>query len=570
MAWIYMVISSFVWFRSIEPIKPNIGLNKKLGLKFKLPVKHDISTSGTFGELRPNHFHAGLDIKSATGRSGEPVMAAAKGFVSRIKVSAYGYGNALYITHPNGHMTVYGHLDRYMPRIQEYVMKEHYRLQKFELDLHPTPNQFPVEASQIVAYLGNTGSSTGPHLHFEVRDASSEKALNPLDYGIDMKDEIAPKLYSIKLYNQSSGNSVPIFSVPVNESEDKKYSLGNDTVMVSTDVAGIAMRAYDLSNKSQLGVYGIRLYADDVLMYSFDMDELSFDEMRYSNAHRDYQEQSLSRQIYHRLFKLPGNKLPIYKDAVNDGWIYLERNTLKRIRIEVYDHAGNTSTLNFKLMQVDGMPSLLTPGSRFVSRDQRYQMEQDNLRLEIPADRLYEDIYLKYNTSAGDGTYSPIYQIHESSTPLHKSINLSIKPNELPDRLKRKAIIAHIGNRSITSYGGKWVNGRLETSVNTFGRFAVMVDTTSPTIKPIKFKPRHHVSALKYKIYDNFGTDGAADELKYNAWIDDRWVLMEYDAKSDMITHHLDGHTPKGKHTIKVQVTDDRGNSRIFAQSFIR
>lgn len=574
---IRIALSLLVWLiiphRTTPPDMPDPAVHRDLSKDFQSPIHRDISLSGTFGELRPNHFHAGLDIKSATGRSGEPVYATARGYISRIKISAYGYGHALYIQHPNGHMSVYGHLDRFIPSLENYILKEHYRRKRFELDLMPAPGTYPVTQGQVIAYMGNTGSSTGPHLHFEIRNSSTEEVLNPLDYGIPLKDNEAPKIYTIKLYTQDQNMALPLMTLPVSNETQGSYRLSQDTIVVNGMDAALAIRTYDQlpQNNSKLGVYGIRMYADNELRYQFDMHALDFDEMRYSNAHRDYEEEIKNNQLFHRLYRLAGNKLRIYPKSIDDGWITLSPNSIKKIRLEVYDYAGNISTLSFYLKQGIGPFNTLTGGARYVAHDQPYSLEDQNMKAELPANILYSDVYLDYSAETIDRAYSDLYKIHDSTIPLHRSYALTIKPLNLPPQLKKKAIIARYRGSHITNVGGKWNGEWLETEVNSFGNFAVTVDTIAPTIKPIAFKTNMKKSHLmSFKIKDNFGVSGKADELAYNGYIDGEWVLMELDSKNDVITHRFDGRTKPGRHQVKIQVRDDKGNERIYVQSFLK
>lgn len=567
MAWI------IIPHRLTPPDKPVSLLRVGLAKDFQSPVHRDISLSGTFGELRPNHFHAGLDIKSATGRSGEPVYATARGYISRIKISAYGYGHALYIQHPNGHMSVYGHLDHFIPSLENYILKEHYRRKRFELDLLPAPGTFPITQGQIIAYMGNTGSSTGPHLHFEIRNSSTKEALNPLDYGIPLKDSEAPKIYTIKLYTQNQNMALTLMTLPVINESQGVFKLSQDTIVVNGMDAALAIRTYDQlpQNSSRLGVYGIKMYADNQLRYQFDMNALGFDEMRYSNAHRDYEEEIKNNQLFHRLYRLAGNKLHIYPKAIDDGWISLNPDSIKKIRLEVYDFAGNVSSLSFYLKQGLGPFSTTAIGARYVARDQPYTLDDKNMRANLPAGILYSDIYLDYRVETIDQAYSDLYKIHDSTIPLHQSYALTIKPQNLPLYLKKKAIIAKYRGSHITNVGGKWNGEWLETEVNSFGNYAVAVDTIAPTIKPIAFKTNMKKSHLmSFKIKDNFSVSGMADDLVYNGYIDGEWVLMELNSKNDVITHRFDQRTKPGRHQVKIQVRDDKGNERIYVQSFIK
>ena len=543
---------------------------------FTSPVKRAITLSGTFGELRPNHFHAGLDIKSLNGKVGEPVYAAAGGFVSRIKISAYGYGKALYMQHPNGHTTVYGHLNRFIPEIENYVKREHYKRERFELDLSLPPGTFSLSPGQLIAYMGNSGSSTGPHLHFEIRNSMSEHVLNPLEYGIPVQDELSPSIYAVKLYAQSSGTEIPLHTIKIlNEDDDegRKYVVEKDTLSINSSVAGIGVKVYDraYSSSQRLGVFGIKLFADDRLMYHFDMKNFSFDEMRYSNAHRDYEEQVKSRQVFHRLFRLAGNKLPIYKESMDDGWISLQNNEIKKIRIETFDYSGNVSRLEFYLKQASGPPPALPIGDKYISYDQDFEYADQDLKISIPKNRLYSDAYFNFEKIATKQSQASVFKICDVSIPLHRSYSISIQAGDIPLRYKKKATIGQVQGGSLSNQGGKWEGNWLQTNVNSFGNYTIVIDTVAPAIKPVLFKSDMTKSnEMKFKISDNFNVGGTADEMTYTAWVDGKWILMELDSKSDVITHTFDEHIAKGKHSLKIKLADDKGNESTFNHTFIK
>jgi len=540
---------------------------------FNSPVHRQIALSGTFGELRPNHFHTGLDIKSQNGSTGEPVYAASKGFVSRIKISAYGYGRALYIQHPNGHSSVYAHLDRFIPSIENFIKKEHYRRQRFEMDISLNATTFPVEEGQLIAYMGNSGSSTGPHLHFEIRNSMTEEALNPLEYGIRVPDHNAPQLFAVKLFEPDPYVPKTIQTLALQNKAPGLYMPSRDTIQVNGGYAGVAIRTHDqsLNSSSRLGVYGISLYVDGQLHYQFDMNGVFFDAQRYSNAHRDYEEQVLRRQSYHRLFRLPGNKLSIYKQKINDGWIPLTQGQGRNVHIDVYDYSGNKSQVKFYLQGNGSAPEQKIRASHPIAYDQPFTEDREDLKLLFPANSLYTDIDLQLDRSVRKESWSAVYRVHDPSTPLHTSYVISLKPEGIPSRLKNKCVIGLFNGQSVTNCGGTWNGAWLETKINAFGQFGVVVDTLPPVITPVSFKTDMKSSSLmKFRITDNFEVAGQADRLTYNATIDDQWILMELDSKTDILTHRFDERTAKGTHRLRLQVKDDRGNERNFVQTFVK
>jgi len=269
---------------------------------FRSPVDHDIKLSGTFGELRPNHFHAGIDIKAQMGKTGQNIFAVADGIVSRINIKSSGYGNALYIDHPNGYTSVYAHLEKFPKHIAEYMKEQQYDTHTSEIEHYPSAGMFSFQKGDIIGTLGMSGRSYGPHLHFEIRDTESEIPINPLLFGFSIDDKVRPDLRSVKLYGLDD---------QMCELESKQYTLrkrgssykpSKDTLMMKSSEVGVALKAYDqMTGVSNLnGIYALEMYVDDSIHFQFTMDKISFDETRYINAHMDYAEREVKKSYYNR------------------------------------------------------------------------------------------------------------------------------------------------------------------------------------------------------------------------------------------------------------------------------
>ena len=260
---------------------------------FRSPLDIPLNLAGNFGELRTNHFHAGIDIKTAQ-QEGLKIYSAAEGYVSRIKVSAVGYGYALYITHPNGFTTLYGHLKSYSPKIDEYVKRNQYLLKSFSVDLFPEPNELPVAKGEVVALSGNTGGSGGPHLHFEVRETSTEKLINPLLFGFQVTDKIAPSITGIWIVPMNETSSVNGGKVPLSF-PTKTYTgacaLKTTTAPTVYGDFGFAIHTSDMlnGNENKCGIYRIELFVDGLQVYGQRMDKLEFETNRAMNAHTIYE-----------------------------------------------------------------------------------------------------------------------------------------------------------------------------------------------------------------------------------------------------------------------------------------
>ena len=316
---------------------------------FTAPVAHTLLLSGTFGELRPNHFHAGIDIKSSKGAAGDAVFAAGDGYISRIKVESSGYGNSVSVSHPNGYTTVYAHLDRFAAEVEAYVKQQQYALQSFEVELHPDPRTFPVLQGKQIGTMGNTGASNGAHLHFEVRETHTQNPINPLLFGFNVIDNIAPKMHTLKVYSMNEKQEEKgTAAFPLIKSGNG-YKIKGDTLIIGARQAGFALKVYDhldrVSNWN--GIYELNMYQDDSLVYKFDMESFAFDESRYINAHCDYEERVTKNSYFNRCYTLPGNHLSIYRQHSNNGVVNLYEGKASKITLVASDVAGNSSTLEF-------------------------------------------------------------------------------------------------------------------------------------------------------------------------------------------------------------------------------
>ncbi|MFL2639347.1 MAG: M23 family metallopeptidase [Flavobacteriaceae bacterium] len=313
----------------------NVSQEKYPQNYFTQPLKNELILSGNFGELRSNHFHSGIDIKTQK-KQGLNVHSSAEGFISRIKISHGGFGKALYIDHPNGFTTVYGHLKNFNKKIESFIKKIQYQKKSYEIDMYLNKNNLLVEKNEIVAFSGNTGSSTGPHLHFEIRSSKNQKPLNPLLFGFSVDDMRRPEIKSIYLYNNIDFNNYR--SINPNKLNLKKV---NDSIYITNEALvenkfGFGVNIFDrqdLANNKN-GVYKILSFVDNNLVSSIKFDGFSFEESILINTLIDYKHYSETKEKIIKLFKTKGNKLSIY-----DKYIYefIDSNLVKsefRIKLE--------------------------------------------------------------------------------------------------------------------------------------------------------------------------------------------------------------------------------------------
>ncbi len=541
---------------------------------FSSPIASAIRLTGTCGELRPDHFHTGLDID---GKVGDAVFAAADGYVETIKVMPNGYGNILFVRHPNGYLTGYAHLDRFSPEIQQYVRKNQYEHERFEMELKPPADMFKVHKGQQIAYLGNSGSSSGPHLHFEIRSPSG-KAVNPLLCGIPVKDDIAPDIRDMKVYFLNDKREVmDSKALPLQKDKLGNIGLEGDTIRIGAARIGFGVKTYDRSTglKNDNGVYVVALFSDDQLAFQWTADEFDFDDSRYLNAHIDYPAKQRYGAWYHRCFTLPGDFLTNYTRTSSMGAIVLDPDKPTKITLKISDALGNTRTLNFwALRDISVLETFITAPYQFLMPfDSENHIDLEGFSMAMPKGALYETVQLQYKMEedSSGGIYSPIHHLHNPQTPLHKPFDLQIKPTRLPDRLRSKAVIANRNSGRPDNCGGTWQGEWLSTRTRSFGDYCIMADTIPPRISPVIFAAdMRKKSTMAFRIMDNFAISGTAANFTFRGTIDGKWVLFEYDKKRNRITYVFDEQVGKGEHTLRITAKDDRSNEGVFEGKFLK
>ncbi|NJL76447.1 MAG: M23 family metallopeptidase [Saprospiraceae bacterium] len=543
---------------------------------FRAPISHPIRLSGSFGELRSNHFHSGIDIKSSKGAEGDPILSAGDGYVARIKVDGAGYGNSLYVAHPNGYTTVYAHLQRFNPEITAFVKSEQYARESFAIDVTLKPDQFVVNRGTEIGKMGNTGSSGGPHLHFEIRDTKTDDPINPLLFGLKVLDTQAPRMHQIKLYDLNENRSA-IRSQAYNLSAaGGTYRIKGDTLYSGSLRAGVALKTYDHTNGASNwnGVYAISMFCNDSLVYRFKAERFSFSQTRYLNAHLDYEERVLRTAYLNRCYLLPGNQLNLYDYLQDYGTIALSPNRASKITLVAEDIFGNKSRSQFWLKYRIALNPPQKPHNYLLLHDDENAIDNGEVYLHFPNGSFYEDLYFNYRMTddASDNVFSKVHHLHSHLTPVHHFFDIAIRPKNLPESLKDKAFVAYCStNGSITNVGSEWKYDRLWGEARVLGDYYIMVDTVAPTIRPVAFqRDMRGKSSMTFSIRDNFSTTGAAQPLSFRGTIDGQWVLFEYDQKTSKLFYRFDERVTSGEHFVRLELTDAMGNQSVFERSFLK
>ena len=545
-----------------------------LAQNYTHPFDFNLYLSGTFGELRSNHFHAGIDIKTE-GVEGQKVRAIADGYISRIKASSFGYGKVIYIDHPEtGHTSVYAHLQKFNKKINDVIKKKQYEKESFEIDLYLNKNEIQIKQGEIIALSGNSGSSNGAHLHFEIRETKTQHPINPLQFNFKIKDDIPPILKKIKMhvYDTTTINGY---------NEDITYNIKkkNNTYYLEDipEINGgfsLGLFTYDKSNYSynKNGVYSIKMYIDSILHYEFKVDKLDFNTSRYINAHIDYCELKENKTKYHRCHKLPNNKLNLYPIILNDGVINFQDDSIHFIKIEVSDIYNNTSILNFEIKSKNNpflmkCPAIKDTISTNFKLSQTNRFYKEDFKLSMPPFALYEDLKFRYNTTDSiEEIYGKVHHVHFNNTPVHKKYSLEIKTN-IADSLIEKTYIATTDMKGNFWYiGGIWKNNFLKTETREFGNFCIVADTTNPEIKGVNIFPGKKFNTqttIKLTIKDK-----ESGIKSYRGEIDGKWILMEYDHKRNLLRFDIENNISKGDHIFTLEVIDKVGNTTNYKAKF--
>lgn len=545
------------------------------------PLEIPLFLSGNFAELRGEHFHGGIDLKTQQV-IGKNVLAAAEGYVSRLKIQAGGYGKSLYITHPNGTVTVYAHLDRFRPDINQYVVDQQYRQKSFAIDLFVPADRFPVRKGEFVALSGNTGSSGGPHVHFEIRRESDQTPLNCLKYGFNITDNIAPVLNKLVVYplNDTSwagGRTTKVIYRPARV--NGTHIINNNHPVDVYGVIGIGIETFDLLNGSsnRCGIYTIEMTVNGQQVYRQVMDEVPFDLTRYINAHIDFEEKIKNNSKIHKLYVLPNNRLNLYMVGPDRGFLTIPADSAANVIVKVSDVAGNVSKVNFVLRGSDfsnsplALPRVIS--GALYRYDKEIRVANNQFEVVIPAFSLYDDARLDFQWSdapASLGASSRALVAGQPSIPLHLPAKISISDHDVPPTLRSKALLAYISESGkVLSAQGQAEGPAIVCETRKLGTYVVMVDTTAPRITPINItrgKNMKGTTSIRFRVRDDM-----AGIESFQGYIDHQWALFEYDPKNELLFYEIDSLrlAKQPNHLIELFVTDAKGNTASFKSSFV-
>ena len=513
------------------------------------PLDIPLVLSGTFAELRGNHFHGGIDIKTQ-GRSGLKVFSVADGYISRIAVSPYGYGNALYIRHPEGYTSVYGHLNAFAPEIEQWVEDQFRDRSKNDGNLYPSAEQFPVSKGEFVAFSGNTGGSFGPHLHFEIRDTKTEEPLNPLEFGLEVKDTRKPDIRGLRW--------------TANDFSDAGRFSSGDTLSVSQPL-GIDVFTtdkQDLANNNN-GVYGIEATIDGQTFFTANYRRINFNTSRYINAHINYDLYCSQGVRYTRLYELENNPLKITATyeltspafRASQGWITVAQDSVVKVHVKVRDHEGNSSEFSFYMKGKAAEP--LEKNTVKLDWEKDHDLLLGPIQIHIPAGALYKTAEFNVVEKGADQ-----YVIGEGRVALqtYMTLNWTLDSTQLPGVGWFLWEADHKGKKSA-------ITGSREGAVLTFetrstGTYSIDQDLKKPEVGLTKSTPYARSNSAYREVRLRVADDKTGVE-RYSARIDDQFVRIDFDYKNEMLKVIVPKDIPAGSHNLRVVVIDGVGNTSV-------
>lgn len=535
---------------------------------FRDPLNIAIQLASNFGELRTNHFHMGLDIRTQS-RENLPVHAAADGYVSRIKIEKYGYGKAIYITHPNGYTTLYAHLNSFYDALEKYVEDKQYKDESWEQDFTLPEDLFHVTKGQFIANSGNTGGSQGPHLHFEIRDTKTGNNLNPLLFGLKVPDTKPPVLFGLYWFDRRySAYDVQPQKISITH-KNNIYKTTAAVVKVGSPVISLGFRAEDLSNNSpyKFGVYHAALSMDDSLLFEFIINDFLYDDSRYVNACMDYGQWVGRRLGIQYLNILPGNHIKIFTPLESDGTILLSDTSTHNIHIELSDVNNNITSVDFKLKYDAALNKTYSFNSNaFVcTPGEENNIQTEHAKIHFDANAFYDALALPVieTDATSSKQVSTTIKIGSHLIPVHDAYEVSIKLNkDVSDSVKDKIVMELQSGSSNFIEKGEWNNNYMQASFYDLGNARLLVDTVAPVIKPVGWKDGSLFKTTKRMVIKC--ADGLSRIKSFRAELDGNWLIFA--KKSDNFIYTFDEHCSDGKHTLTVTATDVAGNTT--AQSF--
>ena len=531
---------------------------------FRYPLDIPLKLNANFGEMRPNHFHMGLDLFTLR-KENLPVLSPAEGWVSKIKIDPNGFGNAIYVSHPNGYTTLYAHMNSFLPQLKEAIEAAQYKKQSWKGEVLFEKNQFPVKKGQFIGYSGNTGASAGPHVHYEIRRTEDDACVNALLFH-KVYDVTPPDISKLAIYDRNKSTYEQFPRAVQLIRAVGTYSVAGGMVTVNSNKISFAIVATDritgIPNSN--GIFETVVYDNEEVISGFQIDGIDYLQTRYLNAHIDYRVKASGGSYWQHLTPLPGDRLPIYYKK-KDGCIYLEDTIAHAIKIIVKDANGNVSTVQFKLKRTAtvSLPVNVYKDSRYMLPNQINVFEQNDVQLVSSEKSFYDAFRFVYNYKTSAVAYSNIHVMHTPTIPVHDSLMYRIKPNKpIPASVINRVLMIKTARGKTEVAKANFVKGWYEAKFRELGEFWLEVDEMPPTIAIAGVKDSS-ILVASTKIVCTVA-DNKKKIKTFRAELDGNWLL--FTGLGPVFRYTVDEHCPPGEHELKFIVEDEAGNTteRIF------
>ena len=543
--------------------------------KYDFPVELPVYLSGSFAELRPNHFHSGIDIKTR-GKTGYKIFSLEDGYIQRIQITLGGNGKALYIKHDNGQSSVYAHLDRFSPRIQKIVKEIQYSEKKFEIRIFPKKDQYRIKKKELIGFSGNTGRSTGPHLHFEIRD-ENDYPINPLTFKKEKLEDTIPPIIKSLFYKQLFKNNKGLYEDPevgfkkLNFKKIKEKYI-SDTLKVSA-IIGFGIDSFDKMNftNNVMGINKIETFLNNNKIFNMDFNKFSFNEWRHINTFIDYANYKKNKLTIQKLFTTHYNPLEMYDRSLGDGSIdfteltSLNTNSSHIYKVLLYDFNGNITEILIPLIIAENfdkkIPKEIKESFHRVERDKEKSIEGKQFNLRFKKNSFYQNSYLDLNESKKS------IKINSDTIPLLRPFEIEFK---LGDNEIKQLYISQLIDNKFTYLGNRIENGFLKASSKTLGSFYIKKDSIPPKVEFFNIQDSKwysKIDKIKIKGYDN-----ETGIKSYSAWINEKWILLEYDIKKNLFFYNFSDRVNSENiaNNLKVEIKDNVGNTTTKEITFYR
>ncbi len=538
-------------------------------VRYRYPLDIPARLNANFGEMRPNHFHMGLDLFTER-RTGLPVLAAADGYVGRVKVEPGGFGRAVYLYHPDGTTTLYAHMERFEPALEEAVRRRQYATESWQTEWELPAGAFPVRRGQFIGHSGNTGASAGPHVHFEVRRTKDDLCLNPLLYGLPMADAVPPDIHRLAVYDRNRSVYEQSPALHALRRTASGYEVPG-VILVHSDKISLAIGATDRMSgtPNPNGIHAATLWEGGRPLAGFRLDRIGYDSTRYLNAHVDFTRRANGGPWLQFLLPLPGDALASIRtyDA-RQSWVPLPDTLPRRFRITVQDAAGNQSEASFTLQRrgtvrpvapVEGV--MMVPGQVGV-------FETPSIQAVLDPSALYDTIRFRHaeRPASGSLSFSSVHTLHRTDVPVHNAITVRIRPlRPVPSALAERMVIRRTGSGAPKVGKARLESGWYTARFRDFGDFELLADATPPAIAipALKEGGRLAGTTLTVRVTDDLGSF-----RNFRGEIDGRWVLFAQ--QGGAFTYRVDERCPPGRHTLTVSVEDEAGNKTVRSVVFFR